>query len=107
MYLIKNIKCCGTLTYCNLCLNDIKPECTQIQINDSKMQIRRSWLRGTKYDCKIDWLWIRSPLEEVKYLITFIFSFLRSGVEAKRGVEFRHSARNASRNRRKVGNGMA
>ena len=30
--------------------------------------------------------------------------FLRSGVEAKRGVEFRHSTRNASRIRRKVGN---
>ena len=31
--------------------------------------------------CKIDWLWVRSPLEEVKYLFTFLFSFLRSGVE--------------------------
>ena len=30
-------------------------------------------------------------IEEVKYLFTFIFSFLRSGVEANRGVEFRHS----------------
>ena len=43
---------------------------------------------GTKCDCKIDWLWVRSPLGEVKYLFTFIFSFLRSGVEAKRGFEF-------------------
>ena len=42
----------------------------------------RSWRRGTKCDCKIDWLWVRSPLEEVKYLFTIIFSFLRSGVEA-------------------------
>ena len=30
-----------------------------------------------------DWLWVRSPQEEIKYLFTFIFSFLRSGVEAK------------------------
>ena len=28
-------------------------------------------------------VWVRSPLEEMKYLFTFIFSFLRSGVEAK------------------------
>ena len=48
-------------------------------------------------DCKIDWLWVRSPLEEVKYLFKFIFPFLRSGVETKRGVEFCHSTRNASR----------
>ena len=26
--------------------------------------------RGTKCDCKIDWLWVRSPLEEIKYLLT-------------------------------------
>ena len=45
-------------------------------------------------------------LEKIKYLFTFIFSFLRSGVEAKRGVEFRHSTRNASRTRLKVGNGV-
>ena len=63
----------------------------------------RTWRRGTKCDCKIDWLWVRSPLAEVKYLFTFIFSFLRSGVEAKRGVEFRHSERNVSRIRQKVG----
>ena len=48
-----------------------------------------------KYDCKIYWLWVRSPLAEMKYLFTFIFSFPRFGVEAKRGVEFRHSTRNA------------
>ena len=41
--------------------------------------------------CEIDWLWVRCPLEEKKYLFTFKFSFLRSGVEAKRGVKFRHS----------------
>ena len=32
-----------------------------------------------------------------------VFSFLRSGIEAKRGIEFRHSTRNASRIRRKRG----
>ena len=39
----------------------------------------------------------------MKYLLKFIFSFLRSGVEAKRGVEFCHSTRNASRIRQEVG----
>ena len=35
----------------------------------------RSWRRDTKCDCKIDWLWVRSPLEDVKYLFTLkIFS---------------------------------
>ena len=33
---------------------------------------------------------VRSSFEEMKYLI---FSFLCFGVEAKRGVEFRHSIR--------------
>ena len=48
---------------------------------------RLPWRRGTKCDCKTDWLWVRSPLE-MKYLLKFIFQFLRSGVEGKRGVEF-------------------
>ena len=39
--------------------------------------------RGTKCDCKLDWLWVRYPLEEMKYLLKFIFPFLRSDVEAK------------------------
>ena len=43
-------------------------------------------------------LWVRSPLEEIKYVFKFIFRFLRSGVEARSGVEFRHSARNAFKN---------
>ena len=42
-------------------------------------------------DCKTDWLWVRSPLEEMKYLLKCIFPFLRSDIEAKRGVEFHHS----------------
>ena len=41
----------------------------------------QSWRRGRKCDCKIDCLWVRSPLEEVKYLFTFISSFRRSGVK--------------------------
>ena len=56
---------------------------------------------------KTEWLWVRSPLEEMKYLLKFIFPFLRSGVEAKRGVEFCHSTRNASRIWQKVGNGLS
>ena len=49
---------------------------------------------------------VRSPLEEMKYLLKFIFPFLRSGVEVQRGVEFCHSTRNASRIRQKGGNGV-
>ena len=67
----------------------------------------QSWRRGTECDCKIDCLWVQSPLEEMKYLLKFIFPFLRSGVEAKRGIEFCHSTRNASRIRQKVGNGVS
>ena len=67
----------------------------------------QSWRSGTEDYCKTDWLWVRSPLEEMKYLLKFIFPFLRSGVEAKRGVEFCHSTRNASRIRQKVGNGVS
>ena len=37
------------------------------------------WRKGTKCDGKSDWLWVRFSLE---YLLKFIFSFLRSGVEA-------------------------
>ena len=44
-------------------------------------------------DCKRDGLWVRFSLEEMEY---FKFLFLHSSVEAKRGVEFRHSTRNAS-----------
>ena len=47
----------------------------------------QSWRWGTKCDCKTDWLWVRSPLEEMKYFLKFIFPF-RSGVEGKRDVEF-------------------
>ena len=42
----------------------------------------------------------------MKFLLTFTFPFLRSGVEAGRGVEFCLSARNASGIQQKVGNGI-
>ena len=48
------------------------------------------WRRSTKCDYKRDWLWVQSPLEEVKYLFKFMFPFHRSGIEAK-GGELRHS----------------
>ena len=46
---------------------------------------------GAQSDCKHDWLLVRSLFEKMKYLFKFIFPFLRSGVEAKRSVEFGHS----------------
>ena len=49
-------------------------------------------------DRKSDWLWVRSPLEDIKYLF---FSFLRSGIETKRGVKFLHSTHNSYRVQRK------
>ena len=66
-----------------------------ITFKSNKNCLRPMWRRGTKCDCKTVWLWVRSPLEEVKYLLKFIFPFLHSGVEDKRGVEFCHSTRNA------------
>ena len=50
--------------------------------------------------CKRDELWILFSLEEMKYLI---FSFLRSRVEASRGVKFRFSSHNESRISEKLG----
>ena len=61
------------------------------------------WHRGTKCDCRTDWLWVQSPFEEMKYLLKLIFPFLCSGVEAKGGVEFCHSTSNI---RQKVRNGV-
>ena len=46
-------------------------------------------------------------VEEMKYLLKFIFPFLRSGVKNKRSVEFCHSIRNASRIWKKVKNGVS
>ena len=49
---------------------------------------------------------LRNILSERNFMtiIFFIFPFLRSGVEIKRGVELCHSTLNASRIRQKVGN---
>ena len=63
----------------NLSFQDYFPEKYFIYFSKKRGQ---SWRRDAKCDCKIDWLWVRYPLEEGKYLFTFIFSFLRSGVEA-------------------------
>ena len=52
--------------------------------------------QGHKVWLKKDWLWVRSPFEEVKYLFECTCSFLRSGVDAKCGVDFRHSTCNSS-----------
>ena len=49
-------------------------------------------------------LWVQFPLREVQYLI---FSFVRSGAEAKARREFRHSKRNDSRISRKMGIGVS
>ena len=75
----------------------------------SELNCHRSWRRSSlQYDCILgDWLLVKSPLEEMNYLFKFIFPFLRSGVEVKRGVEFCHSTRNASRIWQKVGNGVS
>ena len=59
----------------------------------------RAWAQTR--DCKRDRLWVR--FKAMKYLI---FSFLRSGVEAKRVIEFRQSTRNAFRIRRMVTSGV-
>ena len=58
-------------------------------------------------DCKFNWLWVRSRLEEIKYFFKWRFSFLRPGVEAKRCVEFCHSTRNAFSIGRKKENGVS
>ena len=48
----------------------------------------QSWLRGIKCDCKRNWLWVRSPLEEIKYFLKFIY--LHFGAQTKCGVDIRH-----------------
>ena len=53
----------------------------------------QSWRRGTS----VRLVRVRLLLDKMKYLI---FSFLRSGIEARRGVYFHHSTQNASRIRR-------
>ena len=79
------------------------PFTASLYINENKTW-GQSWRRGTECHCKRDRLWIRFPLEGDNYLI---FSFLRSGVEAKRGVEFHHSIHSASSIRRKMKKGVS
>ena len=55
-------------------------------------------------DCKFNSMWIRSLLKKMKYLLKFVLSFIRSGVEANRGIAFHHSTCNAYEIRWKVGN---
>ena len=43
---------------------------------------------------------------QMKYLLKFILNVFHSSVEAKRGIEFRHSTRNAPRIRQKIGNSV-
>ena len=57
-------------------MNKILEEVNEVVYLESVLSRARpgqSWRRGTKCDCKTDWLWLRSPLEEIKYLFTFIF----------------------------------
>ena len=61
---------------------------------------------GTNCDCKINWLWVYSPLEEMKYLFKCTFPVLYPGVKVKCGVEFCHLTHNASRIQGKVRNGV-
>ena len=41
-----------------------------------KNQRFHQWLSGARCDCKTDWLW--ALVKEMKYLLKFIFPFLRS-----------------------------
>ena len=50
--------------------------------------------QGQACDCKRNRLWVRFPLEKIKYLM---FSFLNSDDETERGVEVRHPIYKASR----------
>ena len=50
---------------------------------------------------------VASILTRGNVLLFINITFLRSGVNAKRGVEFRHLKRNASKIRRKVKNGVS
>ena len=70
------------------------------------MRALRKQLKLQKNDIKLlqkATLYVRSLLEEVKYLFKYMFSFLRSGVEAKHDVELASTA-NATRIWQKMGN---
>ena len=83
-----------------LLINKVNLFCNMVLKSTSGSQAGRSV--EAKWECKFDWLWVRSPLKEVKYLFLFIFSFLRSVIEANRRVEFRHPARNVESGERNI-----
>ena len=85
------------------CLNTMffKPSTRNKILNYIKYIVASS-ARAEACDCKLNSLWIWFPLWKINYLI---FWFLLSDNKANCGVNIRHSTRNASRIRRKVGNG--
>ena len=84
----------------------MKPRLTNGQTHLTyKLYIETSRGAGAQAcDCQRDRFYVRFPPEEMRY---FIFSFLPSGDETKRGVVLRHSTRNASRIQRKMGSGVS
>ena len=70
-------------------------------------KVGQLWRRGTKCDCKRDKLWVRFPLEEMKYLI-FPFSSLWCRGKPRRLVPplnsecFKNSVESGKRKRIKI-----
>ena len=67
------------------------------------IKLRPVVARGHKVCLQIDWLWVRSPSRRWDIYLHLYFHFFALVSRVKRGVEFRHLTRNASRNWRKVG----
>ena len=65
----------------------------------------QSWRKGTNCDCKATGCRFGPHLRKLNIYVNLYFHFLRSGVEVKRGFDFRHSTRNAFRIQQKVGIG--
>ena len=57
-------------------------------INNSILQVGQSWRSGTKCDCKIDWLWVRSPLENI-YLNLYFHYFAQHEMPPEIGRKWR------------------
>ena len=47
----------------------------------------RSWRRATMCDWKTDWLSVRSPLKELKYLFKYVFSFFRDDATLSSAIQ--------------------
>ena len=58
---------------------------------------------GAASDYKTRWLWVRCPLDSIR----FFFSFLHSDRQAHLFVEFPHLPRNISKIEQKKGNGVS